>query len=96
MQVSITVDGEPLALSAAGRNAGLVDWRITARPPLSVRNTLPVAGHFEVWERDRRVGPLALRERGRVEGGHAAPIHSVDLRRQVRSLQFAVECMPRI
>ncbi|PNH00083.1 Vacuolar protein sorting-associated protein 13C, partial [Tetrabaena socialis] len=66
----------------------LVDWRLVVRPPLTLHNTLPVAGRYAVWERSRPGGPLRIRQQGRVEAGAAASVYSADMRLQV-FLSFA-------
>lgn len=68
---------------AVCRETELVDWRITARAPLSLSNKLPMSGHFILWELEKRDGPLIMRERGKIAGDQSAAIHSVDMRRQV-------------
>jgi hypothetical protein len=62
----------------------LTDWRITAQPPLTLRNDLPVAAHYELWERPARGGSLVLRQQGRLEGWSSINVYSVDMRQQVR------------
>lgn len=62
----------------------LTDWRITAQPPLTLRNDLPVAAHYVLWERPARGGSLVLRQQGKLEGWSSINVYSVDLRQQVR------------
>lgn len=62
----------------------LTDWRITAQPPLTLRNDLPVAAHYVLWERPARGGSLVLRQQGRLEGWSSINVYSVDMRQQVR------------
>lgn len=61
----------------------LTDWRITAQPPLTLRNDLPVAAHYVLWERPARGGSLVLRQQGRLEGWSSINVYSVDMRQQV-------------
>jgi hypothetical protein len=62
----------------------LTDWRITAQPPLTLRNDLPVAAYYVLWERPARGGSLVLRQQGRLEGWSSINVYSVDMRQQVR------------
>ncbi len=48
-----------------------------------VRNDLPVAAHFALWERSPKGGAPVLRQQGRLEGGGAVNVYSVDMRQQV-------------
>jgi hypothetical protein len=64
----------------------LTDWQVTAQPPLTVRNDLPVAAHYMLWERAARGGSLVLRQQGRLEGWSSVNVYSVDLRQQVSVL----------
>ncbi|KAF6249695.1 hypothetical protein COO60DRAFT_940688 [Scenedesmus sp. NREL 46B-D3] len=50
----------------------LSDWSVTAQPPLTLRNDLPVAGHYVLWERAARGGALAMRQQGHLAGGASA------------------------
>lgn len=68
----------------------LTDWHITAQPPLTLRNDLPVAAHYVLWERPARGGSLVLRQQGRLEGWASINVYSVDMRQQVRLLLCAV------
>lgn len=68
----------------------LTDWHITAQPPLTLRNDLPVAAHYVVWERPARGGSLVLRQQGRLEGWASINVYSVDMRQQVRPLLCVV------
>jgi hypothetical protein len=61
----------------------LTDWRITAQPPLTLRNDLPVAAHYVLWERPARGGSLVLRQQGTLEGWSSINVYSVDMRQQV-------------
>lgn len=61
----------------------LTDWSITAQPPLTLRNDLPVAAHYVLWERPARGGSLVLRQQGRLEGWSSINVYSVDMRQQV-------------
>lgn len=62
----------------------LTDWSVTAQPPLTLRNDLPVAAHYAVWERAARGGALVLRQQGSLAGGATVNVYSVDMRQQVR------------
>jgi hypothetical protein len=61
----------------------LTDWAITAQPPLTLRNDLPVAAFYALWERPARGGSLVLRQQGRLEGSAAINVYAVDMRQQV-------------
>jgi hypothetical protein len=61
----------------------LSDWSVTAQPPLTVRNDLPVAAHYVLWERAARGGALVMRQQGHLEGGASVNVYSVDMRQQV-------------
>ena len=61
----------------------LQDWTIAARPPLHLLNQLPVAAHYELWERNRIGGALILRQKGLLEGGQGINVYSMDMRQQV-------------
>lgn len=62
----------------------LTDWRITAQAPLTLRNDLPVAANYVLWERPARGGSLVLRQQGKLEGWSSINVYSVDMRQQVR------------
>lgn len=61
----------------------LTDWAITAQPPLTLQNNLPVAAHYALWEQPARGGSLVLRQQGRLDGWASINVYSVDLRQQV-------------
>lgn len=62
----------------------LSDWAVTAAPPLTLRNDLPVAAHYVLWERAARGGALVMRQQGHLAGGASVNVYSVDMRQQVR------------
>jgi hypothetical protein len=62
----------------------LSDWSVTAQPPLTLRNDLPVAAHYVLWERAARGGALVMRQQGHLAGGASVNVYSVDMRQQVR------------
>lgn len=49
--LSITVDGDTFDESDKPALHPLTDWHIVVAPPLVIENTLPIAGHYIVWER---------------------------------------------
>jgi hypothetical protein len=63
----------------------LSDWSVTAQPPLTLRNDLPVAAHYVLWERAARGGALVMRQQGHLAGGASVNVYSVDMRQQVGS-----------
>ncbi len=88
-----------LCLFAQGAVDTLLDWRLTVRPPLLLRNTLPVGATYAVWERSGAApssgmgqgassgssSVLRCRQQGRVGAGQAVAVHTVDMRQQVRT-----------
>lgn len=48
-----------------------------------LRNDLPVAAHFALWECPALGGAPLLRQQGRLAGGAAVNVYSVDMRQQV-------------
>ncbi|GIL66054.1 hypothetical protein Vafri_19582, partial [Volvox africanus] len=87
--LSISLECEALvATSGASSGPGggldtLVDWRLVVRPPLTLHNTLPVAGRYIVWERPAMDAPMRVRQQGRVAAGASVPVFSADMRMQV-------------
>lgn len=79
--ISTTCEATELVLQ--GGIDVLTDWSITAQPPLTLRNDLPVAAHYVLWERAARGGSLVLRQQGYLEGGASVNVYSVDMRQQV-------------
>lgn len=73
----------PASCCLQGAVDALTDWSITAQPPLTLRNDLPVAAHYVLWERPARGGSLVLRQQGRLEGWSSINVYSVDMRQQV-------------
>ncbi|GIL84698.1 hypothetical protein Vretifemale_13315, partial [Volvox reticuliferus] len=92
--LSVSMECEALvATSGASSGSGggldtVVDWRLIVRPPLTLHNTLPVAGRYIVWERQTTDAPMRVRQQGRVAGGAYVPVFSADMRMQVY-LSFA-------
>ncbi|GLI59136.1 hypothetical protein VaNZ11_000961, partial [Volvox africanus] len=87
--LSVSLECEALvATSGASSGPGggldtLVDWRLVVRPPLTLHNTLPVAGRYIVWERPALNAPMRVRQQGRVAAGASVPVFSADMRMQV-------------
>ncbi|KIY93003.1 hypothetical protein MNEG_14960 [Monoraphidium neglectum] len=74
---------ESVQLYASSGLESVSDWQLVARPPLVLLNHLPVTAHYALWERSPLGGPPALRQQGRMEGGGATNVYSVDMRQQV-------------
>lgn len=70
----------------------LTDWRITAQAPLTLRNDLPVAANYVLWERPARGGSLVLRQQGKLEGWSSINVYSVDMRQQVQPTYSCLAC----
>lgn len=80
------------------------DWRIRVQPPLVVRNALPVAAQYIVWERATGVAPKGLTPGGgsgalracgwgRIDAWGTAQVYTADMRQQVRLINCCGVCV---
>jgi len=59
--LSITVDGDAFDETDKPALRPLTDWHVVVAPPLVIENTLPIAGHYIVWERPQVPPPAHAR-----------------------------------
>ncbi|KXZ49125.1 hypothetical protein GPECTOR_23g54 [Gonium pectorale] len=99
--LSVTLEAEALeaadataAVEGEGGGSGgssMLDWRLVVRPPLTLRNLLPVPARYVIWEGGAGgSGPLRRRQVGSMAPGESAAVLAADMRRQV-FLSYAPE-----